>query len=101
MRHVRSVSLIFAAVALVYSAPAFADPSGQAGATSQPAAAPVESSTDLDAVVCRQGDPPTGSRLGATRVCRTQRAWNEMEQQSQQNLGHQQMNMLTTGVKGG
>jgi hypothetical protein len=99
---VRSISLVFAVAALAYSAPALADPPGTTpAATSQSAAAPAETSADLDAIVCKEGSPPTGSRMGATRTCRTQRQWDEMERQSQENLQRTQMHTLNTGVKGG
>ena len=33
-------------------------------------------SGEPDQIVCRTMDPPTGTRLGARRVCRTQRQWD-------------------------
>jgi hypothetical protein len=39
--------------------------------------------SDLDKVVCRAGEPITGSRLPGPRVCHTQREWNDIRQQSQ------------------
>ncbi|MBN9567138.1 MAG: hypothetical protein J0H79_05985 [Alphaproteobacteria bacterium] len=41
------------------------------------------STSDLDKVVCRAGEPITGSRLPGPRVCHTQREWNDIRQQSQ------------------
>jgi hypothetical protein len=35
----------------------------------------------LDQVVCQNGPAPTGSRIGATRECHTQREWDRMRQE--------------------
>ena len=36
-----------------------------------------------DRVICRDEDAPTGSRLGATRICHTQRVWKQMARDGQ------------------
>lgn len=41
---------------------------------------------DDDRVVCRRGEPATGSRLGATRVCRTRGEWREIEAHAQREM---------------
>ncbi|HEX4534018.1 MAG TPA: hypothetical protein VH000_07290 [Rhizomicrobium sp.] len=59
-------------------------------ATSTPESASVQA--DLDKVVCRQNQVATGSRLGATRVCHTQRQWAEIQHNSQDQLSRNQIN---------
>lgn len=49
-------------------------------------AASVSNSGDLDQVVCRMGTPPTGTRLGGSRECHTQREWNKRQEDAQRNL---------------
>src|SRR5690348_6119626 len=44
------------------------------------AAAPVQSA-DADRVVWHVGPAPTGSRLGSTRECHTQREWDRIQQE--------------------
>jgi len=48
-----------------------------------PAAADAAKTNDLDKMVCRSMAPPTGSRIGVRRECRTQREWDDIRQQSQ------------------
>jgi hypothetical protein len=56
-----------------------------------PAAAATDSSgANLDEIVCKTTPPPTGSRLGGGRECRTQREWNQREVDAQTALRHQQ-----------
>jgi hypothetical protein len=49
------------------------------------------SQSDLDRIVCKAGAAPTGSRLGASRTCRTQREWNDIEKSNQDALQQAQM----------
>ena len=49
----------------------------------QNAAQPAASDADLDKVVCKSMDPPTGSRLGARRECHTQREWDQRSRDDQ------------------
>ncbi|MBV8800749.1 MAG: hypothetical protein JO208_13190 [Alphaproteobacteria bacterium] len=63
------------------------------------ATTPSAESSDLDRVVCHTGAAPTGTRLGGTRECHTQRQWDAMRQQEQQSLSQQQI-QITTTVRG-
>lgn len=83
------------------TAPATAAPSPTAAATAQSAQAPAaaaapvasaDNGANLDEIVCRDGAPPTGSRLGATRECHSVREWNDRMKQSQTILEHSQIN---------
>jgi len=46
---------------------------------------------DPNKIVCKQGDPTTGTRLGATRTCHTQREWDDFQQQAQKTLVQSQL----------
>lgn len=65
-------------------------------ATSTPA-----STEDPNRIVCHMSAAPTGSRLGSSRECHTQRQWDEMHQQQKQTVNDMQSKGLTTGVPGG
>jgi alpha-beta hydrolase superfamily lysophospholipase len=68
--------------------------------TAAPAAAPVQAvSADADKVVCHVGPAPTGSRLGSTRECHTQREWDRMRQE-QSNMVSGRQNVLGCGPSG-
>jgi hypothetical protein len=83
----RKSSLVFLVAAALCSAPAFA----QVGAANNPVtttASPVRTSMgapvanpqptgyrSLDEIACRDEPPPTGSRIGGSHVCKTQREW--------------------------
>jgi hypothetical protein len=77
-------------VAGLLAAPAIADTSQPAAPSTmaQAAVTPAtqESAADLDTIVCKTMDPTTGSRLGARRVCQSQRAWNQLHEDAQKNL---------------
>src|SRR5689334_15935566 len=62
------------------------------------AAAPVQSA-DVDKVICHIGPAPTGSRLGATRECHTQREWDRIRQE-QSKLVSAHQNVLGCGPQG-
>ena len=59
-------------------------------------AAPVQSA-DADRVVCHIGPAPTGSRLGSTRECHTQREWDRI-QQEQSSIVSKGQNTLGCGI---
>jgi hypothetical protein len=89
---VSSVALIFAALAVMplaamgengQSAPAAATP---VGTTPAPAGTSVDQASDLDTVICKNLPPPTGTRLGARRICDTKRRWLAVQQSSQDDL---------------
>ncbi|HEV2561140.1 MAG TPA: hypothetical protein VGT78_03275 [Rhizomicrobium sp.] len=78
---------------LVIIAAAFAGLALSAGAAfaDDAAATPTSTTGDPDKIVCKQGDPTTGTRLGATRTCRTQREWDDLQQQAQKTLVESQL----------
>lgn len=53
--------------------------------------------TDSSQIVCRQMDPPTGTRLGGRRVCKTEGEWERDRQQAQDDLSKTQ---IQRGVNG-
>lgn len=76
-------------------------PSAPPAATSAPATASTAASEDMDRIVCKQGDPPTGTRLGARRICQTNREWDAQMRRDQQELERQQQLGGTSGMPGG
>ncbi len=108
------VATLGVAAFVAFGGIAFADPTGSSApdqsnasnpATAQPAPANTTStpagtastSEDLDRIVCKSGPAPTGTRLGATRECHTQREWDLRQQEQQQELTRQQINRGMTG----
>lgn len=81
---------------LMIAAVAFTAPVLAEDAAVPPAAAPAaqgDSTSDtsfLDRVVCRKLAPPTGTRLGARKICQTEREWRDLEQRSQDNVARSQ-----------
>ncbi len=72
-----------------------------ASGTTDPAQAAAAPAGDPDKIVCRSMDPPTGSRLGSRRECKTQREWDDIQRQARQQTEHQQSNGYRAGVPGG
>lgn len=70
----------------IYGSAAMADDAPAAPAPAAPAA----TQSDLDKMVCRNLPPPTGSRLGTRRECRTQREWDDIRLQSQKETNKMQ-----------
>ncbi|HEY3778102.1 MAG TPA: hypothetical protein VGL35_08580 [Rhizomicrobium sp.] len=84
-------------------APVASAPTVTAQATpAQTAPAPIATTSgeNLDQVVCRSSPPPTGTRLGATRECHTQRVWNQRQEDSQRMLSQTQMGGLQSTPPG-
>jgi hypothetical protein len=53
---------------------------------------PATQTNGLDQVVCQSGPPPTGSRIGATRECHTQREWDRLREEQRHVIeSHQTM----------
>ena len=80
------IALLIASVATLAVSSALADPpaaSAPSAVATQPAAAPT---SDADKIVCRSKPGKTGSRLGATRECRTQREWDNIMAQDQREV---------------
>jgi hypothetical protein len=98
---VRNVTLILIAgtaivastcVALADSTPV-SPPAPTATATGPaPATVPVAptttatAATDDNEIICKTGGPPIGSRLGASRECKTKHDWDADRQRSEQDL---------------
>lgn len=79
--------IVVSVMGLLVSGPvAFADPPQ----TPAPAAS---SNSDLDAIVCRAGEAPIGTRLPGPRVCHSQKEWNQIQQDSAR-----QVQYLQSGV---
>ena len=109
MRNIITVSMGAAALLMFGSLAAAAQTDQSSTSTSAPAAttapattaAPASTTTDAtaastdtdpDRIVCKEGPPPTGSRLGATRECHSQREWDRIQQEQQEALTRQQLN---------
>lgn len=71
--------------AFLIAGPAFADSSASAN------------KPDLDKIVCKSLPPPTGTRLGGRRVCKTERQWEQEQQRAQQSLSKTQIQRGTGG----
>ncbi len=74
-----------------------------AQANPAPVSAVPSSDSNSNQIVCRMGTPPTGSRLGATRECHTQREWDQRTAEAQKILQQTQSTGLMgqTAVLGG
>jgi hypothetical protein len=108
----RSVfSVIFAVAAVVpltvFAAEDQTTTSGQTTTTGQtatpPAAGDPSTTSDapnLDQVECRELSPPTGTRLGARRICQTKRQWLALQADSQKTLNDMQRRGGSPGMVG-
>ncbi|HEX4157558.1 MAG TPA: hypothetical protein VHY79_03715 [Rhizomicrobium sp.] len=73
-------------------------PATGSSTTARPPAAAQETVTvtapqtvdNLDQIVCKTSPPETGSRIGGSRECHTERQWKVRQQQSQDMLAHNQ-----------
>jgi hypothetical protein len=74
-------------VALLAAGPGFADDTTAASNTN-----------DGNQIVCKSMAPPTGTRLGARRICQTQKQWDAQMKQDQKALSQQQ---VQTGYNSG
>jgi len=77
---------------LLVALPAFAETTPDAAGTG---AATTED--PLDKIVCKTQPPVVGSRLGATRLCATQREWNQRQADSQKALTDSQTHTYSAG----
>jgi hypothetical protein len=82
---------------VAWSPAVFAEPAApvQAPPSTQAAASP-----DQDRIVCRVMGPPTGSRLGSRRECKTQKEWDYIQKEQQDRITQMQQRALTSGVIG-
>jgi hypothetical protein len=78
--HKLALALVSTVGLTVLASAAMADAAAPAPA---PAAQPTNTLSDPDKMVCRSLAPATGTRIGARRVCRTQREWDDIRVQSQ------------------
>lgn len=85
LMRMRRLSALSLAGLLVSGPIAVADPAQTAAPAAVPAPAP-SGDNDPDRIVCRSGTPPTGTRIPGPRVCHTQREWDDMRRQSQEQL---------------
>ena len=84
---ISSIASVFAFLAALPLA-AFAQDS-QATSPSKapiPAATTSDQTSDLDTIICKKFPPPTGTRLGSRTICDTKRHWQELQEQSRQEL---------------
>ena len=66
----------------------------------QPPAQTAAAPSAGDKMVCRNLAAQTGSRLGGRRECRTQKEWDDIQHQQQDETSKMQTRGLTSGVKG-
>jgi hypothetical protein len=85
-------ALLFASAAVLSISNAVADPPAATSTPTATTAQPVTDANDPDKVVCRTKAAKTGSRLGATRECRTQREWDNIMAQNQREIEKMQAN---------
>jgi hypothetical protein len=55
---------------------------------------------DPNEIVCRRGEPVTGSRFPAKSVCHTRQQWKDMQQQSRDELTRVQTDSATAPLNG-
>lgn len=80
------IALLIASVTTLAISAALADPaatSAPPAVVTQPASA---TTSDADKMVCRSKAAKIGSRLGATRECRTQREWDAISTQDRREI---------------
>jgi hypothetical protein len=83
-----AVTAASACVALADSTPAAPPTPAVAATTPAPATTPVAptTSTDDNEIICKSSGPPTGSRLGSHRECKTKHDWDADRVRSEQDL---------------
>ncbi|HEX3664920.1 MAG TPA: hypothetical protein VHU23_06790 [Rhizomicrobium sp.] len=59
--------------------------------TAQATPATAAPSSNSDEIVCRTQPPTTGTRLGATRECHTQRDWDRRQEETQKMVQQTQL----------
>ena len=81
-----------AGVAMAEDTPA-TQPAPEQGATApaQPVVRTGQEPADAqDEVVCKKEEATTGTRLGAKKICKTRREWDQLARDSQEALRHSQ-----------
>ncbi len=86
----RSAFLLVATI--IVAGPALAEDPAPAPTTAPAAQGDASSDTSyLDKVVCKTLPPPTGTLLGARKICQTERQWRQLQNDSQKDItDHQQ-----------
>jgi Spy/CpxP family protein refolding chaperone len=64
-----------------------------------PAAQPAAPAEDPNEIICHAGEPIVGSRFPGPRICHTRKQWDQIKQDSQEALFHQQMERSANGGK--
>jgi hypothetical protein len=85
--------------ALLGLAVGFAGLAGAAVAQQAPSPA-ASSDNDPNRIICHTRPAPTGTRLGSTSECHTQKQWEDMRQQNQNELSNVQLKGLNTTPPG-
>ncbi|HEX5324785.1 MAG TPA: hypothetical protein VFW40_13440 [Capsulimonadaceae bacterium] len=86
---------VLAVGTFLFAGPTVADPSSTA-ASAPSASTSAPASASGDEIVCQTGPAPTGTRLGKTRECHSQREWDRMRAEEQNRLTKQQIEVTTT-----
>jgi hypothetical protein len=93
----RIVAISGIAVALMtWAGVALAGPDTAAAPASAAVSTSAAATEDQDRVVCRMSPAPTGSRLGSSRECHTQKQWDMMHQQAQENVNNMQLQGMSS-----
>lgn len=93
------ISAFAALAALAVSSPIGSALAEQATAPEGSATA-VAADNDIDRVVCRTMAAATGTRLGARRECHSQREWDRMQQEQQNEITRLQVQRGNGGSGG-
>lgn len=66
-----------------------------------PSSAAGSSDNDPNRIVCHSMPAPTGTRLGGSRECHTQKQWDDMRQDQQKMLNDVQLKGMSSRPPGG
>ena len=91
----KKVSLLFAATLICAPMLALADD------TTPPATSTTSSSDDQNQIICRHGEPTTGSRIPGRSICHTKHAWDQIQRDSQGETNSMETKGTLTGTPGG
>ncbi|HUJ03774.1 MAG TPA: hypothetical protein VLW75_09070 [Rhizomicrobium sp.] len=83
------LSLTIIAAALFLAGPAFAADTGQQSDQAKP---------DPNEIICRAGEPTTGSLLPGPRVCHTRKEWDDMQRQTQDGVSQMQVKSMDSNL---
>ena len=60
--------------------------------------APQTTQDDPNEIICRSGEPVTGSHLPGPRECHTRKEWNDMQRQTQDAISHVQIQSMDSNL---